>query len=139
MMAVRDLRGVIERGERFVERATPMRDEAVNPVEEECIGVSLDGQASARQTLGRLTHYRKRTGEERTWIGRERITLGEILRQHFERDVATQARVGGTIDRTHAAATDERLDRIAPELCAGVHGVGHLTVDELRRKGNRAL
>src|SRR5262245_45825556 len=42
----------------------------------------------------------------------------EHLRQHFERDVATELCVSRSVDLSHAACTDGRDDFVRPEACS---------------------
>ena len=56
---------------------------------------------------------------------------GDFRRKHFEGDVAPEGRVGGAVDGSHSAATDEGLDGVATESGTGLHRAGHITADEL--------
>jgi hypothetical protein len=44
------------------------------------------------------------------------LVLRELGRDHLERDLASQALLVGTVDRTHASSADERLDAIGGDL-----------------------
>ena len=53
----------------------------------------------------------------------EAAVLGELGRDHLERDLAPERQLLGAVNRTHAPAADERLDLVAGEL-APDHRVG---------------
>ena len=48
-----------------------------------------------------------------------------------ERDVPTETRVGGPIDRPHSAAADQRPNGVATDPGPGLHWDRDLTADEL--------
>ena len=47
---------------------------------------------------------------------------GEGVRQHFDRDLATEARIGGAVDRTHPALANLRGDLVDAETRARSEG-----------------
>ena len=49
----------------------------------------------------------------------EALVLGELGRDHLERDLAAEALLVGTVDRTHASAADERFDPVAGDRRSG--------------------
>ena len=46
----------------------------------------------------------------------EPIVIGDLGREHLERDLALQSHVLGQIDGAHAAATEQALDPVPPEF-----------------------
>ena len=48
----------------------------------------------------------------------ERLVVGELRRDEFERDRSLEAELGGAVDHAHPAARDECIDPVAPEHCA---------------------
>ena len=49
----------------------------------------------------------------------EALVLGELGRDHLERDLAPEAFFLGAVDRTHPPAADERLDLVAGDRRSG--------------------
>ena len=54
----------------------------------------------------------------------ESRVVGEVLRQHLDRDVALEARVARAVDLAHAAGAERRQDLVRAEAVAGreAHG-----------------
>ena len=50
--------------------------------------------------------------------GAERLVVAEPRRQDLQRDLATEPHVGRAVDHPHAAATEDRLDAVPPEVTA---------------------
>ena len=47
--------------------------------------------------------------------------VGELGRDHLERDGAVEAELGGAVDHAHAALACHAVDAIAAEDCPGLH------------------
>ena len=63
----------------------------------------------------------------------------QFRREHFERDVPTETRVGGPIDRPHSAAADQRPNGVATDPGPGLHWDRDLTADELAASLTRVM
>ena len=62
----------------------------------------------------------------------EALVLGELGRDHLERDLAPEALFAGTVDRAHPPAADERLDPVAGDRRSGrQHGARDVLTEQV--------